>query len=322
MLKQNKLFRSHALGSFERAAARRDPRPGDAALAERHRQLEGCAERELRARDDGALHARRRPRAYTERDVREQARALTGFRNDWKQGLGDDNFHFDPRAHDTGMKSVFGKSGRSTGSDACHLCVAHPTHPSFFVSQALELLRAGRAGSRDAARARSALPRRLPGAARAPGDPAAPGALHRAADGEASGRPRRRAAAPDRAGITTTDWVVDRRRSPASSSSTRRTSPAGTTRAGSTPRRTAAAGSPCSGSCRTASSIPPRARQTPDAQTRARRRRSPSGTTRPLTRARRTRRCCTSRARRSPTPASSAGSRCSTRCCSRTRCAS
>src|SRR5690349_15191532 len=45
-------------------APRRDARPGDAALAERERQLALVAERELRARDDGALHARRRPRVH------------------------------------------------------------------------------------------------------------------------------------------------------------------------------------------------------------------------------------------------------------------
>src|SRR5204863_2641750 len=46
------------------ALPRRDEGPGDAALAERERQLEVVAERELRARDDGALLARRRPRVH------------------------------------------------------------------------------------------------------------------------------------------------------------------------------------------------------------------------------------------------------------------
>src|SRR6185312_13666348 len=50
-----------------RVAARRDAGPGDAPLAQRQRQLEGPPERELRARDDGALHARRRPRLHRER---------------------------------------------------------------------------------------------------------------------------------------------------------------------------------------------------------------------------------------------------------------
>src|SRR4029077_11566348 len=47
-----------------RPVARRDEGPGDASVAERKRQLEGLAERELRAGDDGALRARRRPRLH------------------------------------------------------------------------------------------------------------------------------------------------------------------------------------------------------------------------------------------------------------------
>ena len=51
-------------------------RPGDAALALRHRQREGLAERELRARADGAVHARRRPRRlHRARRARAGARA-------------------------------------------------------------------------------------------------------------------------------------------------------------------------------------------------------------------------------------------------------
>ena len=38
--------------------------------------------------------------AYTEHDVREQARSLTGWQNSWKPGLGDYDFHFDPTQHD------------------------------------------------------------------------------------------------------------------------------------------------------------------------------------------------------------------------------
>ena len=64
MLNQNQLFRHQRPRLIPRPAARRDQGPGDAALAERKRQLEGLAERELRARDDGALHARRRPRLH------------------------------------------------------------------------------------------------------------------------------------------------------------------------------------------------------------------------------------------------------------------
>ena len=98
------------------------------------------------------------------------------------------------------------------------------------------------------------LPQRLPGEAGRAGDPRASRALRRPAHGQAADRAPRRAPAPDRRRDHDDRLGVDRRRSPASSSSTRRTSRAGTTRAGSTPRRSAAAGSPSSGSSRTASS--------------------------------------------------------------------
>ncbi|MBA3864766.1 MAG: DUF1800 family protein [Solirubrobacterales bacterium] len=73
--------------------------------------------------------------AYTEDDVREQARALTGWRNDWSNELGAHNFRFEPGWHDTGSKSVFGRSGNWGWEDACRLCVEHPLHPSFFVDK-------------------------------------------------------------------------------------------------------------------------------------------------------------------------------------------
>jgi uncharacterized protein (DUF1800 family) len=133
MLSQNRLLRSHALGSFERLLidVTRDP----AMLL----WLNGTdnskdAPNENYAREMMELFTLGADRgAYSERDVREQARSLTGFRNDWKQGLGDYNFHFDPREHDTGLKVVFRKRGRYDWQAACRLCVSHPLHASFFV---------------------------------------------------------------------------------------------------------------------------------------------------------------------------------------------
>lgn len=72
---------------------------------------------------------------YSENDVREQARAFTGFDNDWDDNLGPVNFHFDPERHDGGVKKVFGKRGRFDWRDACKLCLEHRKHPSFFVNK-------------------------------------------------------------------------------------------------------------------------------------------------------------------------------------------
>ncbi len=71
---------------------------------------------------------------YTENDVREQARALTGWRGRRK----DDNpadFTYEPRLHDSGTKTIFGKSGAFDWQDSCRLCLEHPNHPAYFVGK-------------------------------------------------------------------------------------------------------------------------------------------------------------------------------------------
>jgi hypothetical protein len=73
--------------------------------------------------------------AYSEDDIREAARALTGWRNDWSSEQGAHNFRFEPKWHDTGTKTVFGKSANWGWEDACRLCVEHPLHASFFVEK-------------------------------------------------------------------------------------------------------------------------------------------------------------------------------------------
>ena len=46
---------------------------------------------------------------YTEQDVREHARALTGWTNSWNQATGEpEDFHFDPKLHDDGVKVIYG----------------------------------------------------------------------------------------------------------------------------------------------------------------------------------------------------------------------
>jgi hypothetical protein len=132
MLNQNHLFRERGLGSFHELLldVTRDP----AMLL----WLNGSdnskdSPNENYAREMMELFTLGADRGYTERDVRQQARALTGFRNSWDQNLGPVKFRYDPSYHDPGRKTIFHHTGRFTWKDSCRLCVTHPDHASFFV---------------------------------------------------------------------------------------------------------------------------------------------------------------------------------------------
>jgi uncharacterized protein (DUF1800 family) len=72
-------------------------------------------------------------RGYGERDVRQMARALTGFRNDWSDGRGPHSFRYDRTFHDSGIKRIYAKRGRFDWQDAVRLAVRHREHPAFMV---------------------------------------------------------------------------------------------------------------------------------------------------------------------------------------------
>ena len=72
---------------------------------------------------------------YTEDDVREQARALTGWTNDWDDDLGMVDFRFEEDRHDDGRKRIFGKAGNFDWRDSCRLCIDHPAHAGYFVER-------------------------------------------------------------------------------------------------------------------------------------------------------------------------------------------
>jgi hypothetical protein len=135
MLDQNNLFRENALGSFYDLflAVTTDP----AMLVflngiknNRSGVNENYAREMMELFSLGADRG-----AYTQDDVHEMARALTGWRADWSTALHFHNFRFDPAYHDTSSKTVFGQSGNWDGGDAVRLCITHPLHPSFFVSK-------------------------------------------------------------------------------------------------------------------------------------------------------------------------------------------
>jgi uncharacterized protein (DUF1800 family) len=134
MLNQNDLFRQHGLGSFHDLLLKVTSDPA-MLLWLNGSGSEKKAPNENYGREMMELFTLGAGRGYGEADVRQQARALTGFVNDWKRGRGDVNFRFDPDRHDTGMKTIFRHRGTFNWKDSCRLCVTHPDHPSFFVTK-------------------------------------------------------------------------------------------------------------------------------------------------------------------------------------------
>ena len=134
MLNQNQLLRHQGLGSFHELLL--DVTEDPAMLL----WLNGSdnskdSPNENYAREMMELFTLGAGHGYTEGDVRQQARALTGFRNSWSQNSGPVNFRYDSESHDPGVKRIFHRHGRFTWKDSCRLCVTHPDHPSFFVQK-------------------------------------------------------------------------------------------------------------------------------------------------------------------------------------------
>ena len=126
MLRHYHALRGHALGTFRGLA--------QAMLQDRAMQrfldLDNSDKRQPNenfARELFELFTLGVNNGYTERDVREAARALTGFTYDWDRR----RFGYDPKRHDDGIKTIFGKRGRFTPSNVVDLAVTHPRHAPF-----------------------------------------------------------------------------------------------------------------------------------------------------------------------------------------------
>jgi uncharacterized protein (DUF1800 family) len=68
---------------------------------------------------------------YTEKDVTEAARAMTG----WSLDRVEEEYVYRPRFHDNGVKTVLGKTGNLNGRDVLELIVAQPQAPRFICAK-------------------------------------------------------------------------------------------------------------------------------------------------------------------------------------------
>ncbi|MGK2955559.1 MAG: DUF1800 domain-containing protein, partial [Solirubrobacterales bacterium] len=135
MIDQYRTIKSHANGSFDALllALTKDPAMLqwlDGAGNSKYSPNENYAREMMELFTLGADRG-----AYSEDDVREAARALTGWTYDWNENQGAINFRFDPELFDDESKTIFGKRGNWDWQDACRFAYEHKLHASFFVEK-------------------------------------------------------------------------------------------------------------------------------------------------------------------------------------------
>jgi hypothetical protein len=124
--RQNMLFREHAAGNFGGLLYGVVHDPVMLRYLDNNRNVKGQPNENL-AREILELFSLGVDQGYTERDIVEAARALTGYTYDHATG----SFRFDHGQHDTGDKTIFGQTGPWTGDDLVRLILEQPAAARF-----------------------------------------------------------------------------------------------------------------------------------------------------------------------------------------------
>lgn len=127
MLGQYKLIAKHALGDFRELLRDMSFDPAmlvwlDAKESKKGKPNENYARELMELFSLGIGH-------YTEADIREAARAFTGY------DVAAGKMKFDPKQHDPDEKEVFGQKGKWKGDDVVKLCLDKPACPTFLVTK-------------------------------------------------------------------------------------------------------------------------------------------------------------------------------------------
>ena len=129
MYRQNALFREHALGDFGKLlhAASRDPAMViylDSAANRKGKPNENFAREVMELFTLGEGN-------YGENDIKEAARAFTGWSLDPETG----EFRFRAALHDDGEKTVLGRTGKLTGEEVLDILLAQPKTAEYLVGK-------------------------------------------------------------------------------------------------------------------------------------------------------------------------------------------
>jgi len=130
MLAQNQLFRKNAAGNFGVLLHGIVHDPAMLRYLDNHTNVKGRPNENL-GRELLELFSMGEGQGYTEQDIKEGARALTGNSFDREQM----QFRFIKRAHDAGKKTIFGRSGEFDGDQLVDLVLEQPATPRFIATK-------------------------------------------------------------------------------------------------------------------------------------------------------------------------------------------
>ncbi len=123
MIQQNELFRKYALGNFQRLVLEVSKDPAMIQWLDNSNNLkdkpnENYARELMELFTIGIGH-------YTEQDIKEAARAFTGWQMDFT------GFYFNPEQHDFGPKTFMGQTGPFNGGDVIRIIMQQPATSEF-----------------------------------------------------------------------------------------------------------------------------------------------------------------------------------------------
>ncbi len=135
MLAQNQTQRRLCLAGFDEMLAGMTVDPAMLVFLSGTSNMKGAAN-ENYAREMQEVFTLGSGDGYGERDVREHARALTGWTCVWNHMTKEpEDFRYVPDRHDSGTKVIYGKRGHFAWKDSVRLVLSHPTHPRHFVTK-------------------------------------------------------------------------------------------------------------------------------------------------------------------------------------------
>ncbi len=127
MLAQNKLLRNHALGKFGPLVLEISKDPAMLIWLDSNNNLKGKPN-ENYAREVMELFSLGVGN-YKEKDIREAARAFTGWHTNGSE------FEFSPRFHDDGEKTILGQTGNWNGEDVIRICLEQKACAEFLAGK-------------------------------------------------------------------------------------------------------------------------------------------------------------------------------------------